>query len=72
MITTSQYNVKMTCEGCTNAINRILTKNKDKLLIQDYDISLENQQVTINHDEKVNDDQILAVLKKSGKEVSLK
>lgn len=62
----------MTCEGCTNAINRILTKNKDKLLIQDYDISLENQQVTINHDEKVNDDQILAVLKKSGKEVSLK
>lgn len=69
---TSQYNVKMTCEGCTNAINRILTKNKDNLLIQDYDISLENQQVTINHDEKVNDDEILAVLKKSGKEVSLK
>ncbi|KAL6933573.1 hypothetical protein ACO0R3_001345 [Hanseniaspora guilliermondii] len=66
------YNVKMTCEGCSNAINRIILKNKDNLSISDYNISLENQEVVINHDEKVNAEDILTVLKKSGKEVSLK
>ncbi|GMM40359.1 hypothetical protein FOG51_02416 [Hanseniaspora uvarum] len=71
MVTTT-YNVKMTCGGCSNAINRIITKNKDKLLINDYNISLESQEVAIDHDEKISDDEILTVLKKSGKEVSLK
>lgn len=66
------YNVKMTCEGCSNAINRIILKNKDNLAISDYNISLANQEVVIDHDEKVNGEDILTVLKKSGKEVSLK
>lgn len=66
------YNVKMTCEGCSNAINRIILKNKDNLAINDYNISLENQEVVIDHDEKISGENILTVLKKSGKEVSLK
>lgn len=68
----TKYNVKMTCEGCSNAINRILLKNKDNLAITDYNISLENQEVVVDHDEKISGEEILTVLKKSGKEVSLK
>ncbi len=50
----------------------MIQRIKTKLFINDYNISLESE-VAIDHDEKkISDDEILTVLKKSGKEVSLK
>ncbi|KAL6942761.1 Cytosolic copper metallochaperone [Hanseniaspora osmophila] len=40
-----QFNVKMSCSGCSNAINRVLTKLEPE--VSKIDISLEKQTVDV-------------------------
>ncbi|KAL6929188.1 hypothetical protein ACO0SA_002528 [Hanseniaspora valbyensis] len=75
MSKTLTFDCKMSCSGCSSAIERIITKNKDKLHIINYSISLEKQEVIVEYDNEagdVTDAIILDKLKKSGKEISLR
>ncbi|XP_073493640.1 copper transport protein ATOX1-like [Phyllobates terribilis] len=59
-----EFYVDMTCEGCSNAVIRVLSRLGD---VQ-YEIDLPNKKVVIesgNHSV----DQLLETLKKTGKEV---
>ncbi|KAM4039463.1 copper transport protein ATOX1 isoform 2-T2 [Anomaloglossus baeobatrachus] len=59
-----EYFVDMTCEGCSNAVARVL----DRLGDVQYEIDLPNKKVVIESD-KHSVDQLLETLKKTGKEV---
>lgn len=76
MTKTIAFDCKMACSGCSSAIERIINKNKDKLHIKNYSISLEKQEVIVEYDENnsdgVDNNIILEKLKKSGKEISLR
>ncbi|GAA5858189.1 hypothetical protein JCM1840_001078 [Sporobolomyces johnsonii] len=61
---TYKFNVVMTCSGCSGAIERVLKKTEG---ISSYDISLEKQEVIVKT--SVPYDDILAKIKKTGKEV---
>ncbi|GAA5902330.1 hypothetical protein JCM5296_003114 [Sporobolomyces johnsonii] len=61
---TYKFNVVMTCSGCSGAIERVLKKTEG---VSSYDISLEKQEVIVKT--SVPYDDILAKIKKTGKEV---
>ncbi|GAA5937506.1 hypothetical protein JCM3775_001248 [Rhodotorula graminis] len=61
---TYKFNVKMTCGGCSGAIERVLKKTEG---VSSYDVSLDTQQVIVKT--TVPYDDILAKIKKTGKEV---
>ncbi|GAA5824712.1 hypothetical protein JCM3770_003077 [Rhodotorula araucariae] len=61
---TYKFNVKMTCSGCSGAVDRVLKKTEG---VNSYDISLETQEVLVRT--TVPYDDILAKIKKTGKEV---
>ncbi|XP_050518459.1 uncharacterized protein LOC114332459 [Diabrotica virgifera virgifera] len=63
-----EFNVKMTCDGCSGAVERVLNKLKDKG-VEDFTINLETQKVTVKSSLPAND--ILEVIKKTGKETTL-
>uniref|UniRef100_A0A6I8PV47 Copper transport protein ATOX1 n=1 Tax=Xenopus tropicalis TaxID=8364 RepID=A0A6I8PV47_XENTR len=56
-----EFFVDMTCEGCANAVNRVLSR----LEVQ-YEIDLPNKKVVTESDLSV--DLLLETLKKTGKE----
>ncbi|KIK95237.1 hypothetical protein PAXRUDRAFT_398535 [Paxillus rubicundulus Ve08.2h10] len=58
-----QFNVKMSCEGCSGAVNRALAKVEGIT----YEVKLKEQQVNVKGD--VPYDTILEKIKKTGKEV---
>ncbi|KAJ8254966.1 hypothetical protein GJAV_G00199400 [Gymnothorax javanicus] len=58
-----EFFVDMTCEGCSGAVTRVLSKQDVK-----FEIDLPNKKVFVESDKSVED--LLAVLKKTGKEVS--
>ncbi|XP_068134499.1 copper transport protein ATOX1 [Hyperolius riggenbachi] len=58
-----EFYVDMTCDGCSNAVGRVLTKLKDVK----YDIDLENKKVFITSDQ-YSAEQLLETLKKTGKD----
>ncbi|XP_056372826.1 copper transport protein ATOX1 isoform X2 [Hyla sarda] len=58
-----EFFVDMTCEGCSNAVNRVLSRLGD---VQ-YEIDLPNKKVVIQADNH-SVDQLLETLKKTGKE----
>ena len=60
-----KYKVGMTCSGCSNAVNRILSKTEG---VSSFDISLENQLVTVKS-KSLSQEQVFEVIKKSGKPV---
>lgn len=60
-----QFNVVMTCSGCSNAINRVLSRLEPE--VSKIDISLESQ--TVNVFTTLPYDVILDKIKKTGKEV---
>lgn len=60
-----QYNVVMACSGCSNAVNKVLTKLEPE--VSKIDISLENQ--TVDVFTSLPYDTILEKIKKTGKEV---
>ncbi|XP_045480624.1 copper transport protein ATOX1 [Harmonia axyridis] len=61
-----EYNVKMTCEGCSGAVERVLGKLRDKG-VQDFTISLPDQKVEVKT--SLSSEEILETIKKTGKEV---
>ncbi|GAA5959395.1 hypothetical protein JCM8115_000099 [Rhodotorula mucilaginosa] len=61
---TYQFNVVMTCSGCSGAIDRVLKKTEG---VTSHDISLEKQEVLVKA--TIPYDDVLAKIKKTGKEV---
>ncbi|CAI9170719.1 unnamed protein product [Rangifer tarandus platyrhynchus] len=59
-----EFSVDMTCEGCSNAVTRVL----NKLGGVQFDIDLPNKKVCINSEHSV--DTLLETLGKTGKAVS--
>ncbi|KAH3899629.1 probable Metal homeostasis factor ATX1 [Saccharomycodes ludwigii] len=60
-----QFNVVMSCQGCSNAINKVLTKLQPE--VSKVDISLEKQTVDVYS--SLPYETILEKIKKTGKEV---
>ncbi|KIO13765.1 hypothetical protein M404DRAFT_123052, partial [Pisolithus tinctorius Marx 270] len=65
---TYQYEVKMTCSGCSGAVSRALAKLKEQG-VESYDVNLEKQQVTVHGTAEY--DFVLEKIKKTGKDVSV-
>ncbi|KAF6080552.1 antioxidant 1 copper chaperone [Phyllostomus discolor] len=59
-----EFSVDMTCEGCSNAVTRVLNKLGD---IQ-FEIDLPNKKVCIDSEHSV--DALMETLKKTGKTVT--
>ncbi|XP_056639082.1 uncharacterized protein LOC130894655 [Diorhabda carinulata] len=62
-----EFNVTMTCDGCSGAVERVLGKLKGKG-VDEVTISLENQRVKVKS--SLSAEEILNVIKKTGKEVT--
>ncbi|KAL0082035.1 hypothetical protein J3Q64DRAFT_1754624 [Phycomyces blakesleeanus] len=60
------FNVVMTCSGCSNAVNRALSRLEG---VEKVDISLEKQEVVVEAS-TLTREQVLAAIKKTGKEVN--
>ncbi|KAL0073289.1 hypothetical protein F4703DRAFT_1936975 [Phycomyces blakesleeanus] len=56
----------MTCSGCSNAVNRALSRLEG---VEKVDISLEKQEVVVEAS-TLTREQVLAAIKKTGKEVN--
>jgi copper chaperone len=61
---TFEYQLKMTCTGCSGAVTRILSKNPS---IAAFNVDLEAQRVRVSTAD-LSKDQVLAIIQKSGKE----
>lgn len=61
-----QFNVTMTCSGCSNAVNRVLQRLDG---ISDVDISLENQTVDVTSN-GVDFDTVFNTIAKTGKKIN--
>lgn len=61
---TYKFDVKMTCGGCSGAIERVLKKTEG---VSSYEVSLEKQEVVVNG--TIGYDALLEKIKKTGKEV---
>ncbi|KAI0341559.1 copper chaperone taha [Trametopsis cervina] len=59
-----KFDVKMTCSGCTGAVERVLKKAEG---VSSYDVSLERQEVLVTG--SIPYDTLLEKIKKTGKEV---
>ena len=59
----TQFNVGMTCNGCANAVNKILTKIEGVVKI---DADVPNKKVIVTHTEAAKSDDMLKALKKWG------
>lgn len=62
-----QFQVKMACSGCSNAINKVLTRSEPD--VSKIAISLESQ--TVDVQTTLPYDTILEKIKKTGKEVEM-
>jgi len=62
-----EFKVEMTCEGCSNAVNRVLGKLQGQG-VNKVDIDLPGKKVYV--DSTLSSEQLLETLKKTGKEVS--
>ncbi|KKY27013.1 putative iron copper transporter [Phaeomoniella chlamydospora] len=61
-----KFNVKMTCGGCSGAVERVLKKLEG---VKAYEVSLENQTADITAEESLPYETVLEKIKKTGKEV---
>ncbi|CAK1544695.1 unnamed protein product [Leptosia nina] len=67
MSSTHIFNVEMTCEGCSGAIERILNRLKGQG-VEDVSISLPEQKVSVTS--TLSSDQLLEAIKKAGKKTT--
>ncbi|XP_050672271.1 uncharacterized protein LOC126970428 [Leptidea sinapis] len=58
------FNVEMTCEGCSGAVERVLNRLKGQG-VEDFNVSLPEQKVTVTA--TLSSDQLLEVISKTGK-----
>ncbi|CDK26840.1 unnamed protein product [Kuraishia capsulata CBS 1993] len=61
------FDVTMTCSGCSNAVNRVLTKLEG---VKNIDISLEKQTVDVKTTASLDYDSVLKTITKTGKKVN--
>jgi len=61
---TYKFDVKMTCSGCSGAVERVLKKTEG---VSSFDISLDKQEVIVKGTAPY--DTVLEKIKKTGKEV---
>ncbi|KAK9330555.1 hypothetical protein V1520DRAFT_340085 [Lipomyces starkeyi] len=61
-----QFNVAMSCSGCSGAVNRVLSKLEG---VNDIKITLDDQKVVVKTNDNLSYDAVLNQIKKSGKEV---
>ncbi|KAJ3348947.1 Cytosolic copper metallochaperone [Entophlyctis luteolus] len=66
MENTYQFQVLMTCTGCSGAVDRVLKKTAG---VTSYDISLETKTVTVVS--TLSQDEVMNVIKATGKPVSV-
>jgi len=66
-MTSYKFHVEMTCEGCSGAINRILTRQKEKGAVTEYDIDLPGKTVSVISTLTMGE--VQDILAKSGKTV---
>ncbi|KAI0065365.1 heavy metal transport/detoxification protein [Artomyces pyxidatus] len=59
-----KFDVKMTCGGCSGAVERVLKKADG---VTDYSVSLEKQEVLVTG--PIEYDRLLTIIQKTGKEV---
>jgi copper chaperone len=59
------FNVKMTCEGCSGAVNRVLGRVAE---VTNVEIDMEGQKVLVTT--TLSSDEVLAKIKKTGRECS--
>ncbi|KAF8978023.1 Cytosolic copper metallochaperone [Entomortierella lignicola] len=57
------YDVTMTCSGCSGAVTRVLSKLDG---VKSFDVSLEKQKVTVESD-SLTQEEILEKIQKTGK-----
>ncbi|KAG0256331.1 Cytosolic copper metallochaperone [Actinomortierella ambigua] len=62
-MTQYKYDVTMSCGGCSGAITRVLNKLDG---VDSYDVSLENQSVTVDS-ATLSEQEILIAIQKTGK-----
>ncbi|KAK9387453.1 hypothetical protein V1515DRAFT_535419 [Lipomyces mesembrius] len=61
-----QFNVAMSCSGCSGAVNRVLSKLEG---VNDIKITLDDQKVVVKTNDNLSYDAVLNQIKKSGKQV---
>lgn len=64
---THVFNVEMTCEGCSGAVERVLNRLKGQG-VDNVAISLTDQKVSVTS--SLSADQLLEVIKKTGKKTT--
>ncbi|XP_033124399.1 copper transport protein ATOX1-like [Anneissia japonica] len=57
-----EFNVEMTCGGCSGAVERVLNKKEG---IAKFEVDLEKKKVFVETD--LSSDEVLEVIKKTGK-----
>ncbi|KAK4122795.1 hypothetical protein N657DRAFT_574759 [Parathielavia appendiculata] len=62
-----QFNVSMSCGGCSGAVERVLKKLEG---VQKYEVSLETQTATVFADESLPYEKVLRTIAKTGKKVN--
>lgn len=65
MATVHEYNVAMTCSGCTGAVQRVLGRLQE---VQNVEIDMEKQKVYVTS--SLSGEEVLATIKKTGRECS--
>ncbi|KAK0083523.1 hypothetical protein PV325_008659 [Microctonus aethiopoides] len=60
-----EFNVEMTCQGCSNAVERVLGK---KAGVENFKINLEEKKVFVTS--TLSPEEVLESIKKTGKTVS--
>ncbi|XP_013185631.1 copper transport protein ATOX1 [Amyelois transitella] len=66
-MSTHVFNVEMTCEGCSGAVERVLNRLKGQG-VDNVAISLPEQKVVVTS--SLSSDQLLEVIKKTGKKTT--
>ncbi|XP_053599941.1 copper transport protein ATOX1 [Plodia interpunctella] len=66
-MSTHVFNVEMTCEGCSGAVERVLNRLKGQG-VENVSISLPEQKVVVTS--SLSSDQLLEVIKKTGKKTT--
>lgn len=67
LLQTHIFNVEMTCEGCSGAVERVLNRLKGQG-VNEVSISLPDQKVSVTS--SLSAEQLLEVIKKTGKKTT--
>ncbi|KAL2160197.1 hypothetical protein VTH06DRAFT_1853 [Thermothelomyces fergusii] len=62
-----QFNVSMSCGGCSGAVERVLKKLEG---VKSFEVSLESQTATVIADESLPYEKVLRTIAKTGKKVN--